>query len=77
MNSTFSTIQAREISTLGLTTQMVSMLNYTPNMIHWLYVSSLSGDVCNPERKPMPMPIEEYYRLQSTILTRNLSTITK
>ena len=53
---------------------MVSTLQYTPNEIHWLFVSSVSGNVCNPDRKPVPMSIEEYNRLKSNILSRNLST---
>jgi hypothetical protein len=75
MNSTFSTIHAREISTLGLTAQMVSTLNYTPNMTHWLFISSQSGDVCNPERKPQPMTLDDYNRLKSIALSLNLSTM--
>ena len=74
MNSAYSTIYKREISTIGLTVAMVSTLQYTPNEIHWLFVSSVSGNVCNPDRKPVPMSIEEYNRLKSNILSRNLST---
>jgi len=68
MNSNFSTIYAREISTLGLTAQMVSTLKYTPNMTHWFFISSQSGDVCNPERKPQAMSLDDYNLLRSTIL---------
>lgn len=75
MNSLHSTIYAREISTLGLTVTMVSTLHYTPNMTHWLFVSSQLGDICNPDRKPISVPIEEYNCLKSNILNRNLSTI--